>query len=134
MIVFADKPETALARAYRKLSEASAAGAAAGAAVWDAARAAADAVWDAARDADFYDAISQAAAWVDEFERLWPVPFYRECCYRAGKEACQFVEWIHHDGTSAVMCEACWYSRLDEIEIDKPEDEREERLRRIVVA
>ena len=80
------------------------------------------------------DAISQASAWYEEYERLCGGrAYYHACCLAAG-DACQYVEYIHHDGLSAWMCEACWYRRLEEIEVGKPADEREERLRRMEIA
>ena len=107
---------------------------AAGDAARAAARDAADAVGAAAGRAEYLDAISQASAWYEEYERLCGGrAYYRTCCWAAG-DACQFVEWIHHDGLSAWMCEDCWYRRLEEIEGDKPADEREERLWRMEIA
>jgi len=111
-----------------------AAWAAAGDAARAAARDAADAVGAAAGRAEYLDAISQASAWYEEYERLCGGrAYYRACCWAAG-DACRFVEWIHHDGLSAWMCEECWYRRLEEIEGDKPADEREERLWRMEIA
>ena len=83
--------------------------------------------------AEYPGAISQASAWYEEYERLCGGrAYYRACCWVAPET--RYVEYIHHDGLSAWMCEDCWYRRLGEIEIDKPEDEREERLRRMEIA
>jgi len=104
-------------------------------AAWVAAGEAAEAAaGDAVGSAEYPGAISQASAWYEEYERLCGGrAYYRACCWAAG-DACQYVEFIHHDGLSAWMCEECWYCRLEDIEIDKPADEREERLWRMEIA
>jgi len=138
-VTFAPHPRTILTTWREALDRAAsardwdAAGAAAGdaaGAAWDAWAAVGAAAWAA----EYLDAISQASAWYEEYERLCGGrAYYRACCWAAG-DACQYVEYIHHDGLSAWMCEECWYCRLEDIEIDKPTDEREERLRRMEIA
>jgi hypothetical protein len=142
-----ERARAALSRAWAALDARDAAWAAraaggaaraAGGAAGVAGRAAGEAAW-AAREAlgvaEFRDLLSQASAWLDEFERLWPIPYYRRCCYGAAErgEAVYLVEGIHHDGTSAVMCEASWYERLEVILADKPAKEYEWRIAAIEV-